>query len=60
MAGGLGRYVAYGFKNEVDLTAAERAFHMGNLASAWKHSLSLFSTPESLAQDRVPLMGRQA
>jgi hypothetical protein len=59
MAGGLGRYVAYGFKNEADLTDAERTFHMSNLANAWKQSLSLFSTPESLANDRAPLMSRR-
>jgi hypothetical protein len=56
MAGGLGHYVTYGFKNKVDLSSIKRVFHTANIANAWQLALSMFSTPETLAQDRAPLM----
>jgi hypothetical protein len=56
MAGGLARHIAYGFKSEKYLSQEERDYHASHVEERWEESLDLFSTPESLAEDRQPLM----
>jgi hypothetical protein len=52
MAGGLARHVAYGFKAEHELGKKVRAYHARCALERWEEALNLFSTIESLADDR--------
>jgi hypothetical protein len=57
-AGGLARWVAYGFKKWDDLSPAEQASELAKRSSRWQEVMELFSTVESLPGDREAFNAR--
>jgi hypothetical protein len=58
IAGGLARWIAYGFKTWPELTVAEKAKELAQRASRWAKVLSRFSTSALLPADREEFNAR--
>jgi hypothetical protein len=56
MAGGLAQHIAYGFHSETELEDWERDEFATAASQQWQDSLALFSTPQSLISNRLPLL----
>jgi hypothetical protein len=56
MAGGLARHVAFGYKSESALSQDHLDYFANTVHERWEDALDLFSSPESINEDRAPFL----